>query len=123
MKNNWIKMMIGIVAFVVIVSVLTGNYQWGILAGAVLVVTSAKWFRLKKKDEEEELEYDERINENIKKLSFQTLSISNVLLLAFLLFTYEFMQNSLFQIDYLLVYLCASLFITFYIVPVIARKI
>ncbi|MCA1322373.1 hypothetical protein LC085_21065 [Bacillus tianshenii] len=123
MKNNWIKIMVGIVAFVVIVSVLTGNYQWGILAGAVLVVTSAKWFRLKKKDEKEELEYDERINENIKKLSFQTLSISNVLLLAFLLFTYEFMQKPLFQIDYLLVYLCASLFITFYIVPFIARKI
>ncbi|MFE7062135.1 hypothetical protein ACFVAD_08280 [Sutcliffiella sp. NPDC057660] len=122
MSISWMKMMISIVAGIGIVTVLTGGYQWGIFAGVIVGVGSVKWLRLKKQEENEEIVYDERVNNVIKKLSFQTLAISNCLLLLYFLLSNEILQTPLINTNFLILYLSLTLFISFYLIPFIARK-
>ncbi|MCG7312735.1 hypothetical protein ABEP17_05740 [Priestia flexa] len=85
MAFNFSTLFISIVVSFSLGYVLTGHIQVGTLAALVVSVAGGKWLRVKKKEASEELEYDERVNENIKKYSFQTFSIANLFLLIYLL--------------------------------------
>ncbi|MCD7034135.1 hypothetical protein LRR81_07805 [Metabacillus sp. GX 13764] len=86
---------------------------------AILVII-AKYFR--KRMDEEEVEYDDRVNANITKWSLRSVYIMNALL--FLLFITE--KNGLLSLplntSFVLIYLLLTLFIPFYIIPSIIKK-
>lgn len=105
-----------------IVSLITGQIQWGIVVGLLVGVGSAKWLRLKKQEAKDEIEYDERVNDNIKQYSLQTFSISNLTLLVYLLISDQILNAHSIKANYLIIYLTITFIVSFYIAPLIARK-
>ncbi|QED49559.1 hypothetical protein [Cytobacillus dafuensis] len=122
MQVNFMTIIIGAIASFAIVSTLTGQIHWGIIAGLLIGVGGAKWIRLEKQKASDEIEYDERVNNNIKQVSFQTFSISNLLLLIYLLISDQILNESLVKASYLIIYISITFLIAFYIIPIIVRK-
>ncbi|MEH7382259.1 hypothetical protein V7138_17500, partial [Bacillus sp. JJ1533] len=87
MRANFLLVIIGSVVGFGIVYLITGQIQWGIIVGLLIGVGSAKWLRVQKHKASDEIEYDERVNNNIKIASFQTFSIANLLLFIYLLYS------------------------------------
>ncbi|MBS4190298.1 hypothetical protein KHA94_08785 [Bacillus sp. FJAT-49705] len=122
MQVNLMTIIIGVIASFGIVSILTGQIHWGIIAGLLVGVGGAKWIRVEKQKASDEIEYDERVNNNIKQVSFQTFSISNLLLLIYLLISDQILNESLVKANYLIIYISITYLIAFYILPIIVRK-
>ncbi|MEC0668452.1 hypothetical protein P8864_21665 [Priestia flexa] len=122
MQINFLTVLISIIVSVGIVSLVTGQIQWGILVGLLVGVGSAKWLRLKKQEAKDEIEYDERVNINIMQYSLQTFSISNLLLLVYLLISDQILNEQSVNVSHLTIYLIITLIVAFYVVPFIARK-
>lgn len=122
MQVQILKVLISAIVVFSIVSLLSGQLQWGILAGLVVGVGSAKWFRMKRQEANDEIEYDERINANIKEYSFQTFSISNLLLLVYLIVSDLILNEHLVKASYLVIYVSITFIVAFYIVPLLARR-
>ncbi|WP_019242819.1 MULTISPECIES: hypothetical protein [Bacillus] len=70
----------------------------------------------------EDIEYDERVNINIRYWSFGFLVIMNSLLICYLILVSQFDMTAWFTLDYMMLYLILSLLIAFYIIPSIAKK-
>ncbi|MCM3765190.1 hypothetical protein [Neobacillus niacini] len=122
MQVQILKVLISTIVVFSIVSLLSGHLQWGIFAGLVVGVGSAKWFRLKRQEANDEIEYDERINANIKEYSFHTFSISNLLLLVYLIASDLILNEHLVKASYLVIYVSITFIVAFYIVPLLARR-
>ncbi|MCL9797450.1 hypothetical protein, partial [Frankia sp. AgKG'84/4] len=122
MQINFLTVLISIIVSVGIVSLVTGQIQWGILVGLLVGVGSAKWLRLKKQEAKDEIEYVERVNINIMQYSLQTFSISNLLLLVYLLISDQILNEQSVNVSHLTIYLIITLIVAFYVVPFIARK-
>ena len=122
MKMNFSSIMIGAVLSLAVLSVITGELRWGLLASFCILIAGAKWLRLKKQEDSDEIEYDERVNENIKKYSSQSFAISNLILLVYLLISDQILNEVMINVNYLILYLGITFAISFYIVPLIARK-
>lgn len=122
MSINWKTFMITGIVVLSLISLITGNAQWGILGGLLVGVGGAKWLRLRRKEDKGEIEYDERVNENIKRLSFETFSFSNLFLLVYILFSMLVLEEPKIDIKYLILYLCITFVAAYYIVPFIARR-
>ncbi|WP_251552521.1 hypothetical protein [Neobacillus muris] len=122
MHVNVFTIFISMIVCLAIVALLSGSAQWGILAALVAGVGSFKWLRIKKQEAADELEYDERVNQNIKAYSFQTFSIANLLLLVYLLISWQILKVQTVNANYLILYLSITFIAAFYIVPFIARK-
>lgn len=122
MQINFLTVLISTIVSVGIVSLVTGQIQWGILVGLLIGVGSAKWLRLKKQEAKDEIEYDERVNINIMQYSLQTFSISNLLLLVYLLISDQILNEQSVNVSHLTIYLIITLIVAFYVVPFIARK-
>lgn len=122
MQVNFITIITGAIVSFGIVSLLTAQIHWGILAGLLIGVGGAKWIRLEKQKASDEIEFDERVNNNIKQVSLQIFSISNLLLLIYLLVSLQILNEPLVKVNYLIIYISITFVIAFYIVPIIARK-
>ena len=122
MRLNFLTIIISMVVSVAIVSVIIGQFQLGVLAGLLVGLGGAKWIRLKKQEANDEIEYDERVNENIKQYSLQAFAISNLFLLVYLLISNQILKKDMINISYLVLYLSTTFILAFYIVPLIARK-
>lgn len=94
----------------------------GIIVGLLIGVGNAKWLRLKQQEAKDEIEYDERVNNNIKQVSLQIFSFLNLVLLIFLLISDQILNEPLVKANYLIIYLSITFLIAFYIVPIIASK-
>ncbi|MEW5592002.1 hypothetical protein ABGT24_00320 [Peribacillus frigoritolerans] len=122
MPVNFLTILISVILSFAIVSLITGQIQWGIVVGLLVGVGSAKWLRLKKQEAKDEIEYDERVNDNIKQYSLQTFSIFNLSLLVYLLISDQILNAHSIKANYLITYLTITFIVSFYIAPLIARK-
>ncbi|USL11063.1 hypothetical protein [Bacillus bombysepticus] len=122
MPVNFLTILISVIVCFAIISLITGQIQWGIVVGLLVGVGSAKWIRLKKQEAKDEIEYDERVNDNIKQYSLQTFSISNLTLLVYLLISDQILNAHSIKANYLIIYLTITFIVSFYIAPLIARK-
>lgn len=122
MHVHFFKIIIGVIVSFAIVNLLTGQLQLGIIAGLAVGVGSAKWIRIRKQEARDEVEYDERINANIREFSFQTFSISNLLLLVYLLVSDLILNEHMIKASYLITYVAITFIVAFYIIPLLARK-
>jgi hypothetical protein len=122
MQVHFLKIITSVIVSSAIVSLLSGQWQLGIIAGLAVGVGSAKWIRVKRKDVKNEIEYDERINANIREYSFQTFSISNLLLLVYLIISDQIINVHSVKASYLIIYLALTFIVAYYIVPLLARR-
>jgi hypothetical protein len=122
MQVNFLTIIISSFVGFGIVYLITDQIQWGIIVGLLIGVGSAKWLRVKKQEVSEEIEYDERVNINIKQASLQTFSISNLQLFVYLLFSEQILYEYTIKTSYLLIYLTITFILTYYIVPLIVRR-
>ena len=122
MQFDFLKIIIGSIVGFGIVYLITGQIHWGIIVGLLIGVGSAKWFRVKNKEASDEIEYDERVNNNIKTASLQTFSILNLILFVYLLFSEQILNEYSIKTDHLLIYLTITFILSYYIVPLIVRR-
>ncbi|MFT4415166.1 hypothetical protein ACLM5H_14990 [Fredinandcohnia humi] len=122
MKVNFFTILISSIVSFAIITLVTGQIRLGIIVGLLIGVGIAKWLRVKKQEVNDEIEFDERVNNNIKHYSLQTFSISNFLLLVYLLISDQILHKQLVELHYLIFYLSITFIIAFYIVPLIARN-
>ncbi|WP_428911673.1 hypothetical protein [Niallia sp. Krafla_26] len=122
MQLHFLTILISSVIGYGIVYTITGQIQWGIIVGLLIGVGSAKWFRVKKQETSDEIEFDERVNHNIKQASLQTFSISNLLLFVYLLVSEQILNRFSINTSYLLIYLTITFVLSYYIVPLIVRR-
>lgn len=122
MQLNFLKVIIGMILGFAGVLAITGGIQWGALAGFFIGVAGFKWIRIKKQEANDEIEFDERVNNNIKKYSLQAFSICNLLLLVYLLFSSQILKTDKIDVNYLILYLSTTFVFAFYIIPALASK-
>lgn len=122
MQVHFLKIITSVIVSSAIVSLLSGQWQLGIIAGLAVGVGSAKWIRVKRQDVKNEIEYDERINANIREYSFQTFSISTLLLLVYLIVSDQILNVHSVKASYLIIYLALTFIVVYYIVPLLARR-
>lgn len=63
MKVNLMTITTGAIMSYGIISLLTAQIHWGVLGGILVMVGGAKWIRLAKQKENDEIEYDETFKE------------------------------------------------------------
>lgn len=122
MQVNLLTVVISMVVGFGAVYLVTGQIQWGIVVGLLIGVGSAKWIRVKKHEARDEIEYDERVNNNIKSASFQTFSIGNLLLLIYLLLSELFFNEYSIKTNYLITYLSIIFILSYYIIPLLVKR-
>lgn len=122
MKVNYLTIIIFSVLSLGIIYLITQSIRWGIIAGLMVLVTSGKWWRVKKRNVSDEVEYDERVINNMKKASFQTFSICNLILFIYLLISEQILNEYTIQTSYLLIYLSITFILSYYIVPEIVKR-
>lgn len=105
---------------IVIFNLNEGWLKWLLLIVLAISVVIAKYKRTKLNAEE--VEYDERVNTNIRYWSFGFLVVTNALLIMYLMLVSQSIINEFITIDYMMIYLSASLLIALYVVPSIAKK-
>ncbi|MCQ6562812.1 hypothetical protein [Paenibacillus mendelii] len=105
---------------IVIITLDEGWAKWLLLAVLVLSVILAKFKR--NKFETDEVEYDERVNINIRYWSFGFLVVTNAILIMYFMLVSQSMINEWMTADYVMIYLSATMLIALYVIPSIARK-
>jgi len=90
-----------------------------LLAGIVCLIVFAKYKRSKM--QQEEIEFDDRVNANISKWSLRSMFLLNALLILILLIYNQVNLEMEFDMEMVLLYLLFTLFIPFYIVPAIIK--
>lgn len=110
-----------LLAIVVVVMLDDGLSKWILLAILAISILIAK--NKRSKWQLDEVEYDDRVNINIRYWSFGFLVITNALLIVYLLFVSQSLMTAWLTTDYMLIYLVASLLISFYVIPSIAKKL
>ena len=97
-----------------------GLAKWLLLAVLILSVVIAKYKRSMLVSEE--VEYDDRVNTNIRYWSFGFLVTMNALLIVYLMLVSRSVINELISTDYMMIYLSVTLLIALYVVPSIAKR-
>ncbi|MEG0259103.1 MAG: hypothetical protein RR651_04445 [Lysinibacillus sp.] len=92
-----------------------------LLGKVAIAAVFAKYFRVHMQDEE--IEFDDRVNANISKWSLRTMIALNALLILFLFTLYKGLLSIELDIQMLLIYLLLTLFLPFYVVPAIIKKL
>ncbi len=105
---------------IVVLTLDEGWAKWLLLAVLVLSVVIAKYKRSKWVTEE--VEYDERVNRNIRYWSFGFLVVMNALLIVCLMLESQSIISGWLTIEYIMIYLLVSLLIALYVVPSITKK-
>lgn len=113
---------IPVVLFILVLIALESSQLKLLLLGIVAIaVVFAKYFRVQMQDED--IEFDERVNANISKWSFRTMILLNALLILVLFSIYKGFLPIELDIQLLLIYLLLTLFLPFYVVPTIIKKL
>lgn len=94
--------------------------KWVLLSVLALSVVISKFKRSKQPSDE--VEYDERVNTNIRFWSFGFLAITNVLLIVYLLLVSQSFISEWMTIENMMIYLSMSLLVSFYIIPSVVKK-
>jgi len=119
-----IKLVSYIPVLLTLIVIFTVDKGWGkgillvVLAAALLV---SKYRRSRRSVDE--VEYDERVNLNIRYWSFGFLVIMNTILIIYFILMTQSLIPKWMTPEGILVYLSASLLIAFYIIPNIARRL
>ena len=95
--------------------------KWLLIGIAAVLVAFAKYYRVQMQDED--IEFDERVNANISKWSLRTMIVLNALLILVLFSIHKGLLPMELDIQLLLIYLLLTLFIPFYVVPTIIKKL
>jgi hypothetical protein len=122
MQVNYFTILVGSLITFGIISMVTGEIRWGVLAALLIGVGALKWVRVKKQEANEEIEYDERVISNVRKVSLQTFSFANLFLLIVLFISDQFLNQHLIKANYLIFYLIITFFLAFFIVPSIVKN-
>ncbi len=122
MKVNVLSVIVASVLIWAIVGLISGVWTWGIIPALVVAVGGLKWLRVKKRDENDEVEYDERVNQNIRDASLHTFAYSALFLLVYLIIADQMPKLPSIESKYLIVYTSLTLAVAFYIAPAIARR-
>jgi magnesium-transporting ATPase (P-type) len=122
MNNKILYLLIGSVLSFAATYGITLSIHWGFTAGLIVFIIGFKYVRIQKKKENDEVEFDERVHDNLKTFSFQSFAFSQLLLLLYLLTSQMIFNIQDVQINYLILYLCATFFISFYIGPVFVKR-
>lgn len=69
------------------------------------------------------VQYDERVNTNIRYWSFGFLAVTNAVLIIYLLLVSQSLITEWLTTDYMLIYLASTLLISFYVIPSVAKKL
>ncbi|KSU89172.1 hypothetical protein AS180_04035 [Priestia veravalensis] len=94
--------------------------KWALLVFMAIGILIAKNSR--KNMQSEEVEYDDRVNSNITKWSLRTMYVMNALLFIMLVLENYHISLIKLNINFILIYLLITLFIPFYIIPLIIKK-
>ncbi|WJH35909.1 hypothetical protein N6H14_08335 [Paenibacillus sp. CC-CFT747] len=70
-----------------------GYPSLAITAGLLLLVGGAKWLRLRREGDDDGLEYDERVNDNIRRYSLQTLAAAQLGLLVYAIWSAQWLGS------------------------------
>jgi hypothetical protein len=81
-----------------------------------------KWLRVRRQESQDEIEYDERVIMNVKQVTVPTFAFANLFLLVYLIVADQLLHQPIVKATYLILYMSATFFITFFIVPAIVRK-
>lgn len=91
-----------------------------LLAVLLLTVVFAKYKRSKMN--KKEVEYDERVNVNIRYWSFGFIVVMNALLIVYFLLVSQSIIGEWLTIEHLIIYLTVTLLAALYVIPAIAKK-
>ncbi|WP_199425863.1 hypothetical protein [Thermaerobacillus caldiproteolyticus] len=106
-----------------ILSLAVREIQWLSFLAALLGYGISRLLKARKKKlSREEIEYDERVNDNIRTLILMTFLCSNFLLLLYLVINDCVLHKSFIKINYLTLYIIATFFIGLFIMPTIAKR-
>ncbi|WP_153733292.1 hypothetical protein [Sporosarcina obsidiansis] len=109
-----------ILCFIFVLSFLdTSLMKLLLLAGIVCLIIFAKHQR--SKIQQEDIEFDDRVNANISKWSLRSMFLLNTLLILILFIDNQGILKLEFNMEMILLYLLLTLFIPFYIVPAIIK--
>ncbi|MDM5317468.1 hypothetical protein QUF49_15765 [Fictibacillus sp. b24] len=122
MQINFLLIVIGSLVSLAFVYVLTNELQWGALSGLLILIGGLKFLRIRKREANDEIEYDERVNDNLRTFTLQSFAFSQLLLLIYLLISQLFFNQQHIQSNYLILYLSITFIISFFIGPSIVRK-
>ncbi|RJS59217.1 hypothetical protein CJ483_03335 [Bacillus sp. PK3_68] len=94
--------------------------KWMLLIICALLVVLAKYIRTKMKADE--IEFDDRVNANISKWSLRSVYLLNAFLVLLLVLDARRLLTINLNNEMLLLYLLLTLYVPFYIVPLIVKK-
>jgi hypothetical protein len=110
-----------VLSFILVLYLLDGGIlKWILLGLGIVLVALAKYMRVRMK--EEEVEFDDRVNANIAKWSLRSIYLLNFILIVLLCLEALIPAAIGLGKETILIYLLATLFIPFYIIPVIVKK-
>lgn len=94
--------------------------KWILLVGIGCLIVFAKYKR--SKIQQEEIEYDDRVNANISKWSLRIMFVLNALLILILFIDNQGIVKLNFSLEMISIYLLITLCLPFYIVPTIIKR-
>jgi|GEM_PF-6731318 len=109
-----------LLALAVVVAMNEGPMKWTLLVILALCMLAAKYKRVN--GGSAEVEYDDRVNVNIRYWSFGFLTAANAILLIYLLLVSQALIGEWLTGDYLIVYLAGAMLISLYVIPSIAKR-
>lgn len=121
MQNRFMVMLVGGMIGAGIVSIVTGEMQWGLFIGTVIGIGVSEWLT-KRKESKGEVETDERVETNQRKFMISTFFIANFLLLTYLIIAEFVLDKQFVEIRYLTYYFLAVFMISLFIGPVIVKR-
>ena len=110
-----------ILLFLVLFGLESSGLKLVLLGLLAIVSVFVKYFRVHMQDED--IEFDDRVNANISKWSLRTMIVLNALLILFIFTIYRGLLPIELDLQMLLVYLLLTLYLPFYIVPMILKKL
>jgi Na+/glutamate symporter len=121
MNNRFLLMLVSGIVGVGVISLVAGEIQWGLLIGLLVGISIAEW-RTKEQENTGEVETDERVENNTRKFIISAFSLSNLLLLIYLVVCDMVLNKQVIEVRYLIYYLLATFVICFFIAPSIMKR-
>ena len=130
MKKRVVSALVGGIIGAGILSIIIGEIQWGALIGLLIGIGISENIREEKRDvrirgreeDDGEVETDERVDSNVRKFIVSTFSLSNFLLLIYLVVCDYVLNQDIVEVRYLILYLLLTFFISFFIGPMFIRR-
>lgn len=122
MKKLYLLLLVVFIVLTGIFAFFFNEKSWSLVLAFSFLVILFKRVRLKKEQESDEIEFDERVNKNMMQISLQIFIISYVLLTIYLIFSTAILKQYTIDISHLLIYLSLSFLCGLYIAPTIVKR-